>query len=398
MADKLTEIEQLIAEKEKQRGQRIADTPKAYDISRQAVYGEGSALPEMREDYNRKIQELYSHDKSLATRYANPESEMYMRDPYQRELAVSRRYEGTSGQLGDIWKNIMNTQDLYGSVIDRGMMMYKAGLEALDSEVSALERAWERQFERDKYQTQRSDQARAVEASTWANRFLNDLMTGTWQEYADTPEQAAQSLAEKYPEHGDSFWKALLGYRESAGSVGETEIKNAQQLRSEFLKQSGTFTEVRDGYNRVLSSNDTAAGDVSLLFGYMKVLDPGSVVREGEFATAENTAGVPERIRQMYNKAISGDRLSNKQRKAFREQTKNLFEAAQIQHQTTVEEYTRLAERIGVDPTLVIVDLEQAQKLAARPKLKAPDGKVYEYDGVSDPDYLEDLNRGYLPI
>jgi len=34
----------------------------------------------------------------------------------------------------------------------------------------------------------------------------------------------------------------------------------------------------------------------------MKILDPGSVVREGEFATAQNSAGIPERIRAKYNR------------------------------------------------------------------------------------------------
>ena len=49
----------------------------------------------------------------------------------------------------------------------------------------------------------------------------------------------------------------------------------------------------------------------------MKMLDPTSVVREGEFATAQNATGVPERIRNSFNKAMSGERLGQKQRTKF---------------------------------------------------------------------------------
>jgi hypothetical protein len=36
----------------------------------------------------------------------------------------------------------------------------------------------------------------------------------------------------------------------------------------------------------------------------MKMLDPTSVVREGEFATAQNAASIPIKIVNMYNKAL----------------------------------------------------------------------------------------------
>ena len=49
----------------------------------------------------------------------------------------------------------------------------------------------------------------------------------------------------------------------------------------------------------------TGAGDAAIVFGYMKMLDPTSVVREGEQATTRNAVGVPEAIRGMYNQRLS---------------------------------------------------------------------------------------------
>ena len=50
--------------------------------------------------------------------------------------------------------------------------------------------------------------------------------------------------------------------------------------------------------------------DVAMIFAFMKTLDPTSVVRESEYATAANAGvGVPEKIWKAYNKARNGEIL-----------------------------------------------------------------------------------------
>ncbi|BCV06223.1 MAG: hypothetical protein CM15mV128_240 [Caudoviricetes sp.] len=61
----------------------------------------------------------------------------------------------------------------------------------------------------------------------------------------------------------------------------------------------------------------------------MKVLDPTSVVREGEQATAANAAGVPSRVRNAFNKALTGEKLSLEQRKDFVSTAIKLFQTNQ---------------------------------------------------------------------
>ena len=77
-----------------------------------------------------------------------------------------------------------------------------------------------------------------------------------------------------------------------------------------------------------MASKPDAVGDLSLIFGYMKMLDPGSVVREGEFANAANAAGVPDRVWNLYNKVLKGERLNDQQRGAFKSQAKSLHDSA----------------------------------------------------------------------
>ena len=50
--------------------------------------------------------------------------------------------------------------------------------------------------------------------------------------------------------------------------------------------------------------------DVAMIFAFMKSLDPTSVVRESEYATAANAGvGVPEKIWKAYNRALKGEIL-----------------------------------------------------------------------------------------
>ena len=93
----------------------------------------------------------------------------------------------------------------------------------------------------------------------------------------------------------------------------------------------------------------TAADDLALIFAYMKMLDPGSVVREGEFANAQNTAGIPDRIRNAYNKAINGTRLSDKQRSEFFNTATTVMDSYTHSYADQAERSRGLANSYGLD-------------------------------------------------
>ena len=121
------------------------------------------------------------------------------------------------------------------------------------------------------------------------------------------------------------------------------------RFRKEYNDQTQPYQTVKSAYGRVLSSDDSAVGDLSLIFGYMKMLDPGSVVREGEFATAQNAAGVPERIMNIYNKLITGERLNASQRNSFKGQAKNLYSSALESEKTVRTGLERIATGYGLN-------------------------------------------------
>ena len=121
------------------------------------------------------------------------------------------------------------------------------------------------------------------------------------------------------------------------------------KFRKEYSDQTKGYQEVKSAYGRVLASDQTAAGDIALIFNYMKMLDPGSVVREGEFATAQNAGGIDAKVYNLYNQLVSGERLKPEQRKMFTKQAERLYGQAQTQEAQVRQGIERIAKGYGLN-------------------------------------------------
>lgn len=144
----------------------------------------------------------------------------------------------------------------------------------------------------------------------------------------------------------------------TAGGLNTSQQTAAFKLVDDYEKASGDLPKVISNFNKVTAAaqNPSAAGDLSLIFAYMKMLDPTSVVREGEFATAQNAAGVPTQIANVWNKAVNGERLSEFQRTDFINQSSKLYQAALSQQKQIDTTFSDRAGKFGVPADLVIRD------------------------------------------
>lgn len=139
---------------------------------------------------------------------------------------------------------------------------------------------------------------------------------------------------------------------QAANRKSETDLRkefNARQEVKDFRTIEAAFRNVQSAAN-----NTSAAGDLSLIFAYMKILDPGSVVREQEFANAQNAAGVPDQIRNAYNKALNGERLNPRQRQDFLNQAGSLYQSRRQAYDGIANEYRSYAQDYGVNPDRVV--------------------------------------------
>lgn len=163
--------------------------------------------------------------------------------------------------------------------------------------------------------------------------------------------------------------------------------KDSEGLRKEVNAQLKPYTEVGDMWAKVrqAGSNPTAANDLALIFGYMKILDPGSVVREGEFANAQNTAGVPERLRATYNNLLRGERLTEVQRQDFLRSAYGAVQSQVPRVQSVIDYYSEIARDVGVRPESVI---RNPLKDAMVPKVRSD----ADYEKLAPGTLFEDPN------
>jgi hypothetical protein len=130
--------------------------------------------------------------------------------------------------------------------------------------------------------------------------------------------------------------KSALELEALKASGGVDPAKNFEQeekLRKEYTARTKTFGEV----STILSNLEASAnakngpGDIALITGFMKMLDPGSVVRETEFATARDTGGLYQKLLNNSQKLQSGQlfALDSKQRQEYVTLAKQYHDAAQ---------------------------------------------------------------------
>lgn len=171
------------------------------------------------------------------------------------------------------------------------------------------------------------------------------------------------------------------------------QMKGAEELRKEFqgLGAYKNTQTVAESYRKIQSTGETGPGDMSLIFAYMKMLDPGSTVREGEYATAQNAGSIPQNIVASYNRAVGGEKLAPEVRKQFRDQAKSILKAQASLYEDTAKPYRRLAEAQGLAPEDVVLDLglgsllgppapaQGAAPASAPQRMQAKDGKWYVF-------------------
>ena len=154
-------------------------------------------------------------------------------------------------------------------------------------------------------------------------------------------------------------------------SAPKFDPKDVVTARKEFssLPPVKQFSDQTSAYGRVVASVDdpSPSGDLALIFNFMKVLDPGSVVREGEFATAQNAGGIDQRTRGLYNRITSGERLTPEQRADFADRATRLYSEAQGQYQSLAEQYAGFAKQAGLPVDQVIPDFSYSKDLYRKP-------------------------------
>jgi len=147
---------------------------------------------------------------------------------------------------------------------------------------------------------------------------------------------------------------------------GQRSVEFYQKLRS-------TWQKIDVAYNQAYNpdTENPQVADVSMIFNFMKMLDPGSTVREGEYATAKNTGGIAQNYINTYNAARGGGFLSDGQRADFRNTAWELINAEASNVDQINKNFISIGKDFGVDTKNILEDLSVFGSL-----VKGEDGEI----------------------
>ena len=144
------------------------------------------------------------------------------------------------------------------------------------------------------------------------------------------------------------------------------KVNTEKELRNEFtaLPEIKEFTTVETAFKQINAflSKPSAANDLAAATKFMKLLDPGSVVRESELGMAMKTTGAIDTIQNYFQKLQNGQMLNPAQREDFKRAAQLAFGAAQDTRDKTSSKYIDLAKSYNVDANNVVLRSKETSK------------------------------------
>lgn len=124
---------------------------------------------------------------------------------------------------------------------------------------------------------------------------------------------------------------------------GQKGFENEMKLGSAFKQEPiyKDYNDMKTAYSQVVSSltQGTPIGDVAGATKIMKLLDPGSVVRESELGIAMAAGGRMDRLQNYFSNMMSGQKLTPTQRDDFQALANELYAAAGQAYNAKRSEY-----------------------------------------------------------
>jgi hypothetical protein len=202
---------------------------------------------------------------------------------------------------------------------------------------------------------------------TQIGRALESLGKMAESAGATTADIKGYNLAVTQAQQAGQPVPSYLDYKRSLAEAGRTVIdmtggqkgfENERSLRTEFQgsPEYKAFGEMKAAYGQVLEglNKKNAIGDVAAATKIMKLLDPGSVVRESELAIAMNSSGLLDRVSNYATNIINGTKLSPEQRREFSSLANSLFSVSLDAFNEKRNQYSGLAKDYGFDINRII--------------------------------------------
>jgi hypothetical protein len=147
--------------------------------------------------------------------------------------------------------------------------------------------------------------------------------------------------------------KARAGASNVSVNTGQKGLDNELKIRSDFRSEPiyKAHQDVQSAHSQITQSlaQGSPAGDLAGATKLMKILDPGSVVRESELGMAMAASGLLDRAQNYAGMVMSGQKLTPTQRKDFKDLADKLHGESVKQYNAKRKEYSSFATGYNLD-------------------------------------------------
>lgn len=187
---------------------------------------------------------------------------------------------------------------------------------------------------------------------------------------------------------GLNAFQLPISSRQSQLEALELDLEKAKTLKAMNQEETDAFKDwrkdkisdasavVAKSYRQVLAAsvNPTPADEIAMIFSFMKMQDPNSVVRESEYRAAEQAAAltgdvelkidalaqkwdmkVPTFLLRAASRLDNGNRLQPEQVRNFRKTAGDTYKAQMAQQRAYDKNTKKMLEKRGLDPDKVIM-------------------------------------------
>jgi hypothetical protein len=253
-------------------------------------------------------------------------------------------------------------------LVEQGYMDLPTAQSILKSQVMN-QQAPQQQIPQQQRQPQRQpqvfiDPSMSSEDQALANQDL-------WNTYENNVSDQAKQYEQKYGIPSSAERKQEEVDIQNKGKSFERE----ETLASKYQNQSKAFRELSEAYQKTKNLFDKAQGSapatLAAATAYMKLLDPGSVVRESELGMALNATGKLDKAENFMNRINKGEVLTESQVKQFKDATEEVYKAATKQQRIIDKNYSDNALRNKLNPKNIIQDVGQYGSYKSPEEVKA---------------------------
>lgn len=305
-------------------------------IAEESMYG----LEKIR--FKNKLSDLNDLKEKLNAKYDADKDNIQWQELAERLAhALTQIGAGMAGmKSGADMSSLKFDKKDYSKDLDRILTKYSADLNSIDKD---------------------ADRASSEYQFGVTTQLTKDKMAQDASQFDDTMKFNRDKLA------ADKANEAHKARIEGKYKLDEKKLDTALKLSDRWANNKTTektgvmassYAPLKSLTDKRIKGGKNAAGvtDLTIIVEYMKMIDPGSVVREGEVEVVRNTANMPEDLKMAYQRITGGENnvLSDRQVKEIRSDA-DLKMKQQLKVQKAFDEgEAKYAVRMGLEPEDVV--------------------------------------------